>query len=667
MVNLDSSLNSIENVASVNWPNPDDHWSDIPLDRLDNWKQWGRSDQEDQDVQNKDGVYKRKVENYLPYSYQAPTSSKSGFYTDDSQKSQFPQAQQPQQHNSFSPPSPQQFSVHNQLPPTASNSFQRFTSPTPRSEARQNNFFSSSQSPIPPPPEYNSGFFPSNLLVEYPNTPILNHPETETSINNLQPHYVPAPPPQNQTPYQAPRFIRERQPETQKHGQYLQGQFKPFRNPVPVKAFGKNFNLQENVDQEPKHPSQNLFSEFNVHPENLHAADIATQRKSYQNVQNQRHYQPPSFGRNNPRPYGLGLNKNPQSQPQPPFRQNLPKRFPNRPRRKVLPPRYPNNQVRSIFGFQTPTSPPHMRRNNGRNHWKSRNQDNHPNNIQEEIESQEFEETKETEEDESDSFSDADFFKDPDFENFDFSDFEEFDIYDYPEEKNSSKNDSLKQLLTDRLENEADVYDAENEPGPDNMDFNYSREGLEMYKESHQNKNIYENNNDKIEYQNQNEFESKDVDLVQYPSSQNTFESENEGFQYPSKEDFSNLNNVFDSNFVFNEEKKSENNKEQSNNVPNYNEDYDNDIEQHLEYEGKSHNKDPFRHFSYGPSEDNDFAEFDKYFNDFENEHTNLREGRESSNDLVPIHEMTNKEESNTLNVITEPFDTSDIQSSDKE
>merc|ERR1711963_131065 len=158
------------------------------------------------------------------------------------------------------------------------------------------------------------------------------------------------------------------------------------------------------------------------------------------------------------------------------------------------------------------------------------------------------------------------------------------------------------QLLKDRLENEADVYDAENEPGPDNMDFNYSREGLEMYKESHQNINIYENNNDKIEYQNQNEFESKDVDLVQYPSSQNTFESENDGFQYPSNEDFSNLKNVFDSNFVFNEEKKSENNKEQSNNVPNYNDDYDNDIEQHLEYEGKSHNKVPFRHFSYGPS-----------------------------------------------------------------
>ena len=235
--------------------------------------------------------------------------------------------------------------------------------------------------------------------------------------------------------------------------------------------------------------------------------------------------------------------------------------------------------------------------------------------------------------------------------------------------ESSSKNDSLKQFLTDKSENEADVYDAENEPGPDNMDFNYSREGLEMYKESHQNKNIYENNNDKIEYQNQNEFESKDVDLVQYPLSQNAFESENEndGFQYPSNEDFSNLKNVFDSNFVFNEEKKSENNKEQSNNVPNYNEDYENDIEQHLEYEGKSHSKDPFRHFSYGPSEDNDFAEFDKYFNDFENEHTNLREGRESSNDLVPIHETTNREEWNTLNVITEPFDTSDIQSSDKE
>jgi len=71
-------------------------------------------------------------------------------------------------------------------------------------------------------------------------------------------------------------------------------------------------------------------------------------------------------------------------------------------------------------------------------------------------------------------------------------------------------------------------------------------------------------------------------------------------------------------------------------------------------------------HYACGPSEDNDFAEFDKYFNDFENEHTNLREGRESSNDLVPIHETTNREEWNTLNVITEPFDTSDIQSSDK-
>ena len=102
--------------------------------------------------------------------------------------------------------------------------------------------------------------------------------------------------------------------------------------------------------------------------------------------------------------------------------------------------------------------------------------------------------------------------------------------------------------------------------------------------------------------------------------------------------------------------------------MQNYNEEYDNEIRQfQLEYEGKTHTKDPFRQFNYGPSEDDDFAEFDKYFNDFEEEHTNVREGRGRANDPVPIHEASNKEQSNTLNVITDPFDTSDLQSNDKE
>ena len=217
MVNLDSSLNSIENVASFNWPNPDDHWSDIPLDRLDKWKQWGRSDQNDQDVQNKDGVHKRKVENYVPYSYQAPTNSEtSGFYKANSHASEFAHpSQPPPQHNPFGH-SPQQFSVHNQ-PSSAIplNPFQRFPSPTPRSEARQNNFFPTSQSTTQKPEELYSGFFPTNLLVEYPNTPILNHPESEASMNSVQSRH-----PQNQSPYSVPRFPREpQQTVTEKPGQ----------------------------------------------------------------------------------------------------------------------------------------------------------------------------------------------------------------------------------------------------------------------------------------------------------------------------------------------------------------------------------------------------------------------------------------------------------------
>ena len=104
-------------------------------------------------------------------------------------------------------------------------------------------------------------------------------------------------------------------------------------------------------------------------------------------------------------------------------------------------------------------------------------------NLREEREKQEVPEDEE----EEDSFYDDDFFHDPDFENFDFSDFEEFEVYD------SNDNESTS-IFTNDVKTEINLQDTEK--GKENpeqnynlneksdMDFNYSREGLEMYKKT---------------------------------------------------------------------------------------------------------------------------------------------------------------------------------------
>ena len=108
----------------------------------------------------------------------------------------------------------------------------------------------------------------------------------------------------------------------------------------------------------------------------------------------------------------------------------------------------------------------HLPRNQGRDE-----------NLKEEEESQEAEE-----EEEEDSFYDDDFFTDPDFDNFDFSDFEEFEVYDENAEEPS---------VVERETNEAGNATSFELKERKEMDFNYSREGLELYKKSRDGQNSH--------------------------------------------------------------------------------------------------------------------------------------------------------------------------------
>ena len=102
---------------------------------------------------------------------------------------------------------------------------------------------------------------------------------------------------------------------------------------------------------------------------------------------------------------------------------------------------------------------------------------------------QEKERQEEQLEEEEDSFYDDDFFHDPDFENFDFSDFDEFEVYD--------SNDNASNIFTDDVKTEINLQERPEEVEEKNsvdknsdlndkkeMDFTYSREGLEMYKKA---------------------------------------------------------------------------------------------------------------------------------------------------------------------------------------
>ena len=90
-----------------------------------------------------------------------------------------------------------------------------------------------------------------------------------------------------------------------------------------------------------------------------------------------------------------------------------------------------------------------------------------------------------------------------------------------------------------------------------------------------------------------------------------------------------------------------------------------------MDYEKDEHDRDPFNQFNYSPTPDDDFAEFDKYFNGFdesrENQPDNFREGRYATDVRGEIERNSqNVEQLDKFRVITKPFDVSDLKYNDE-
>ena len=237
----------------VNWPNPDDHWSDIPLDRLDKWKEWGRTEEHTEVTR---GVFKRRVE---PQQQTGPRFSQNlgRYQTETGYNQQFqPFNSQPKPPQSASSgsifPIPQFPST--QVPIYAQNIQQ----PT------QNSYFLPSQ-PTNEPAKYNSGFFPSNILVQFPDAPIISHPQADKNGMN-HPPFIPRTPVNYQDKSNLDRYqdTSFKKPTSKFSQQIVNGiqnshfkakapKFNPsnniqsFRDPVQIRPFVQ-FNLKDSVD-----------------------------------------------------------------------------------------------------------------------------------------------------------------------------------------------------------------------------------------------------------------------------------------------------------------------------------------------------------------------------------------------------------------------------------
>jgi len=651
----DNSKNEIESL--VNWPNPDDHWSDIPFDSFDKWNDWGqKEDSTSNQVDDSSAhVYKRKVESYVPYSYQSPNSIQNnpgpstpstGYYNKPTEAKQI-YAQKP-------------FNSFNQPPPFIYNPFQKFsTSPTQTPEFRQFDNYdhktpsqAKSTTKGPSPSQFNLGFFPSNLLVEYPNGPILNHPEPNL-IEKVQ---------------DEPEPEEELIPELgfTHHFGFPEGNslnrdeeeppmFENFREPIPVKPYPYHDDERPKPGYHQKYPLQNLpnrnpqFSVRNHHERHNYERDAQEESENYQRHNSN---QIPFLGAGGPVDHELQFSDI--------IRPGHPgphgNRFPKRPRRNYQPPpprRQNSNRINLNFEFPPVPGRPFTRRNNGRqfeNRPRPRRRHPLPPPPAQDLEEQygtnlerENELDRENSDYDYDTFKEDKFFEDPDFSNFDFSEFSEFDQFDQEEHNDSiSKIDSL-----ERPDNDTQKDPSSNsvKKQNDNMDFNYSREGLEMYKKSHQNSLDRSPGHDK-------EILTNEIDVQtrrQKPNGPNSISKEkkshNKKHQFGGEVGFE----TFDPNFIVEE---NERNVEEHSGYGKLEQEQEQEL---LEYESQEGEKDPFRQFQYSPSQDDDFAEFDKFFDDFEEKNLFVNDANFQPN--INNLELGNQK----FEVITDPFDTSDL------
>ena len=675
---LDNSVQTAGNF--VNWPNPDDHWSDIPLDRLDKWKEWGVKENQNDDG---GGVNKRRVDptSYQPQQQNGPPFPQSlGLYQTYAPKSGFTQ----QQFQTFNSQAPAQDPSHgHRYPfPQYPTSAQNIQLPT------QNPYFSPSQEPTKEPKRYQSGFFPSNILVEFPETPILSHPEVKSNSLNYPQYNSQIGVPQYQgnnnvgiNGFQDTRFKKHasnylpynqnRIQETQfkaKTPEFNPPSIQNFRDPVQIRPFVQ-FNLKDSVEP---YRGQGDLPSTNVNNVQEPFMNYISNEAEGPFMPQQQQALPPHRRQSQGEPLGPqpfnNLDDEMSAPPPPPpngrFGPRPPRFRMNRPRRRLSGQRRPNNNAN--FG---PPPGPFRRRNNGRQfhgNWtppedRFRQQEQTENSVEEDFQpSQNLEPSNEGDTD--DDFYEDDFFKDPDFENFDFSDFEEFQVYaeGEGEDKNDSVNENASSEENNLKENEdysqnENLKNYENEERSEtemgdgqDMDFNYSREALEMFKKRQQQE--YQDQNDSFDNrETQKESPSEDTDQSDEKFSPNfVLESDQKPkySQAPYRPDQEKIHHTQDE-FQMSQEI--------------------------LDYEKNVGDRDPFNKFNYDPSPDDDFAEFDKYFDGFDesienNLDNNFREGRQVFRDQRAELERNprNEEQLDKLHVITEPFDISDLKYNDE-
>ena len=584
-----------------NWPDPDDHWSDIPVESLEKWKQWGQKSTADSSSST--GVYKRKVDSYI---HQTPSTSTpirtSGFY------------------RTFQAPSNSNYDANTNYRP-----YSRYSSSTQIPYRRQNNDFQSVTTKQPL--KYQSGFFPSGLLMEFPNSPTVSHPDPEEEYNPL--HFptdnfvqnefqsfpngdvvVPLNPPSH---HFQPKFHNKNHPHINEYRSSIQ--------PKPFQIVNTNFNVPTYQRSSPSVPqaNENMVSLERTSQEDISDPYLIKPFVNF-NIPVNVHQGVPKEQASSPHPYPFEPNQNieqptrnvkvTQQQFKPkhvgnPLNQPLPREkslgISKRPRRNFQPPRRPPmNRINLDFGFRPPfvigAQARPVRPVGNRQRGLSLP-------IPDHFEGKQFEQSSDAEsiEHSEENFYDDKFFEDPDFDNFDFSDFEEFEVYAEEADRNS----------TDKLGEETNNYNSKdgNEQKTAKLDekqhesYEYNRDGLEMYK--------------------RRQKEVEDEQKRPTESRQSFQPDVNEGEKLPFLEP---------------------------------------DREK-LDYDNRPTNMDPFKQFSYEPSNDHDFEEFDKYFNDF-------RGKVDQENPRIELQNTYNHKEVSdnelALNVITDPFDTSDLRLNEK-
>ena len=208
------SGNNLPDIGSgFSWPNSADHWSDIPIQQDVKWADWGKVEGEEPGLSS---VYKRRVEpgnlygNNLVSTVATPVS---GFFTPRVPSSVSPIHRQ--QSYSPSPDSPLHFQQSHSPSPISPLHFQQSHSPSPvqslhlhqhLNHQHQQSSQKQQEFPFPGfgPPVYsqkqqnnlpggaegvqdkvNNGFFPQQIFVQYPNSPLLSHPAPEKERRNI--------------------------------------------------------------------------------------------------------------------------------------------------------------------------------------------------------------------------------------------------------------------------------------------------------------------------------------------------------------------------------------------------------------------------------------------------------------------------------------------------